>query len=159
MLTRLVSEQPREWILKLVIELFTQGNALILAKTRAPTVPWPNPWSHPLPTFTYSEETKCISVNFYAHPYVSGRWPRTEKEWKEKEFLVAAQCTENVKVPSFDKVLRWAPSPRFVERQWTKNSEQWKANDTRTLGVEEKPQSTEPEQGYPTRLRWELEEV
>ncbi|KJA24267.1 hypothetical protein HYPSUDRAFT_86223 [Hypholoma sublateritium FD-334 SS-4] len=70
------------------------GNALVYTKTRAPTVPWPNPWSHPMPTFSYSEQRKSISVKFYADPCVSGRWPRAEKEWREKVFVVAAQCAE-----------------------------------------------------------------
>ena len=133
-------------------------NALILAKNRAPTVPWPNPWSHPMPTFSYSEATHCISVKFYVDPCVSGRWPRAEREWKEKEFFVAAQCTKDVWTPSFDKVSRWAPTQRFV--MWQHHNNLWIANSTTTMGIEEMPQPTGIKQrGYLNRFRWELEEV
>lgn len=110
-----------------------------------------------MPTFSYSEATKCISVKFYADPCISGRWPRAEIEWKEKEFVVAAQCADNVNISDFKKFSRWAPTQRFVV--WTDRRQQWDANKPGTLGIEEKPQLTDPEQAYPTRFRWELEEV
>ena len=143
----------------LYVKLYLQENALILTKTRVPTVPWPNPWSHPMPTFSYSKETKCISVKFYADPCVPGSWPRAETEWKDKEFVIAAQCTEKVSVPNFNKFSRWAPDRRFVTPVWTHHTNTWDANHMHTMGIETKPQLADPEQGYPTRFLWELEEV
>ena len=127
-----------------------------MSKTRTPTVPWPNPWSHPLPTFYYSVETKCISVKFYVDPLISGQWPRGEREWN-KAFLVASHCTEPVKICSFNEISRWAPNSRFI--RWTGRSFQWNKNHPGTLGVEESPLIVDSENGYPTRFKWEIEQV
>ena len=109
-----------------------------------------------MPTFSFSKETKCISVKFYADPCIPGRWPRADVEWKEKEFVVAAECAQNVSIPDFKKVSRWAPTQRFVV--WTHLQFLWRAKES-GLGVEEKPQLTDTKQEYPRRFRWELEEV
>jgi len=79
------------------------GNVLITTLSRQRTEPWPNPWSHPLPTFSYSEESKMITVKFYIDPVVSDHWPRAESKWREKTFALAARSVVGTVIPAFKK--------------------------------------------------------
>lgn len=129
------------------------GNALVIAHNRSPTLPWPNPWSHLLPTFSYSKETKIITVTFYSDPSVSKQWPRPDKEWKGKEFVIAARSTSDVRVPHLNEIARWALNPRFM--RWTARAgDKWGANEWNNLGVEDFAES-----GDTDRIRWEIEQA
>jgi hypothetical protein len=132
------------------------GNTLVIAHNRPPTLPWPNPWSHLLPTFSYSKETKIIAVTFYADPSISGQWPRPEEEWKDKEYVVAARPTTVVQVPRFNEIARWVLNSRFV--RWTsRGGDKWEANAWNGMGVEEYTRIEGL--GDTERIQWELEQV
>jgi len=134
------------------------GTTLIVSQNRPPTVPWPNPWSHPLPTFVYSSQTKTISVKFHIDPVISNQWPRPESEWKDpyKRFVVSARPPSEEIIHQFKEISRWAPNARFVA--WTlRAGEKWGANDQHALGVVEEKVIVET--GETDRMRWEIEQV
>ncbi|KAF8815220.1 hypothetical protein BYT27DRAFT_7249306 [Phlegmacium glaucopus] len=94
------------------------GNALITTLDRQRTEPYPNPWSHPLPTFSYSAKSKMITIKFYADPVVSNSWPRAESEWRDKEFALAARSVVGTIIPSFQEIARWAPVSAQSTIRW-----------------------------------------
>ncbi|KAF8968720.1 hypothetical protein BDZ97DRAFT_325778 [Flammula alnicola] len=132
------------------------SHTLILAHDRPPTFPSPNPWFHPAPTFSYSKETKIITVKFYADPLISDQWPRPEKEWKDREFVIAARAPTPVKIHHFNEISRWAPNSRLI--RWTgRTGDTWQANEWNNLGVVEKADITKLEDTE--RMKWEIEQV
>ncbi|KAF8903309.1 hypothetical protein CPB84DRAFT_1678168, partial [Gymnopilus junonius] len=134
------------------------GTTLIISQSRPPTVPWPNPWSHPLPTFTYSPQSKTISVKFHIDPIASDQWPRAETEWKEphKHFIVSARPLADVRIHQFNEVSRWAPSGRFIA--WTHHAGHvWNRNHEHALGVVEEKDILESNEM--DRIRWVIEQV
>ena len=97
-----------------------------------------------------------ISVKFYADPLISSGWPRPEKEWRDKEFVVAARSPTPTRVHHLNEISRWAPHSNFIH--WTNRAgHNWGANGENTLGVEEKEKMTKLEDT--NRLRWEFEKV
>ncbi|KAF8968719.1 hypothetical protein BDZ97DRAFT_1797665 [Flammula alnicola] len=144
-------------------ELCTSGahidvmsHTLILAHNRPPTFPSPNPWSHPAPTFSYSKETKIMTAKFYADPLISDQWPRPEKEWKDKEFVITARAPTQVKIHLFNEISRWAPNSRLI--RWTcRAGDVWPANEWNNLGVVEKADIMKLNDTE--RMKWEIEQV
>ena len=97
-----------------------------------------------------------ISVKFYADPLISSDWPRPEKEWKDKEFIVAARPPTPTKVHHLNEISEWAPRSNFI--RWTNRAgDKWQANGETTLGIEEKEEMTKSEDA--NSLRWVLEQV
>ncbi|KAF8970579.1 hypothetical protein BDZ97DRAFT_51308 [Flammula alnicola] len=132
------------------------GHTLILAHDRPQTFPSPNPWSHPAPTFSYSKETKIMTAKFYADPLISDQWPRPEKEWKDKEFVIAARAPTQVKIHLFNEISRWAPNSRLI--RWTcRAGDLWPANEWNNLGVVEKADIMKLNDTE--RMKWEIEQV
>ncbi|KAF8905716.1 hypothetical protein CPB84DRAFT_1844722 [Gymnopilus junonius] len=132
------------------------GNTLIVAHNRPPTQPWPNPWSHPLPTFTYSKETRLITVKPYIDPSPSANWPRPENDWKGKQLLLAGQSTTATQVPSFSDVSSWAPGSTRTATRWTiRAGVRCEANTWYNLGIEERTTDTRPQDL--DRMKWEIE--
>ena len=97
-----------------------------------------------------------ISVKFYADPLISSDWPRPDKEWKDKKFIVAARSPTPTRVHHLNEISKWALPSSFI--LWTNRAgDKWEANGERTLGIEEKEKMTELEDV--NRLRWVLEQV
>lgn len=113
-------------------------NALILAHHRPPTLPWPNPWSHNLPDFTYCRKTQTIAVRFHCDPSADIFWPRPENEWKDKEFIVVSRPKAAVSVLGFESVSRWAPGTTCASRWTGRAGDRWSENDHCGVAVEEK---------------------
>lgn len=133
------------------------GNALIMTFNRQRTEPWPNPWSHPLPTFSYSEESKMITIKFYADPVVSNDWPRAESEWREKEFALAARSVVGTIIPSFQEIARWAPDSVKSTIRWADSDAvgfERPAHQWDNLGVEEIGENMDQ-----NRMQWEIERL
>jgi hypothetical protein len=127
----------------------------MLTHDRERTEPWPNPWSHPLPTFSYSEESKIITVKTHADPLVANHWPRPESEWKGKDFAVAARSVVATKNRSFQEIVRWAPHSAQHGTQWTSRVGHGSpANSWHNLGVEEKGKNMRLEDL--NRMKWEF---
>jgi hypothetical protein len=127
---------------------------------RQRTEPWPNPWSHPLPIFLYSEESKMITIKFYVDPVVSNRWPRAESEWREKEFALAARSVVGTVIPSFQEIARWAPDSVKSTIQWADSDAvgyERPAHQWDNLGVEEIGENIE--QQDLNRMQWEIERL
>ena len=129
-------------------------NAVIITHDRQRTEPWPNPWSHPLPTFSYSVESKLISVKFYADPLVSDDWPRPESEWKDKEFVLAASAPVPTQIRGFRVIAKWAPASAKSTRRWTTRVGH-RCHDQTNLAVEEKLKNIIPRDF--NRMKWEIE--
>lgn len=100
----------------------SSGNEAIVARSRPYTEPWPNPWSHPLPTFSYSSETKMITVTLHSDPLPSSKWPRPERAWKDREYVLKAGPLQKPIYHSYDKIKNWAAT-------WKGN---WKADPAKT---------------------------
>ncbi|KAF7307469.1 hypothetical protein MIND_00541300 [Mycena indigotica] len=70
-----------------------EGDALVLRHRRPVSYPFPNAYSHPLPRFSYSQETGEITVHFthdpsHPPPYsLSTEWANT---WERKTYLLAS---------------------------------------------------------------------
>ncbi|KAI6011052.1 hypothetical protein BKA83DRAFT_4397620, partial [Pisolithus microcarpus] len=124
------------------LELDISGSSIVLTGERQRTEPWPNPWSHPLPTFLYAAEPKTITVKFYSDPLVSDKWPRPEREWKDKEFAVAAKSVASTQGLKFEEIARWAPVNALSTRKWGDHY----------VGYG-------PKAGDLSRMAWELEPV
>ncbi|PPQ96186.1 hypothetical protein CVT26_004821 [Gymnopilus dilepis] len=137
-------------------EIDVFGNTVILCHSRPRTQPWPNPWSHPLPTFTYSPKTKLITVQFHVDPVVTDQWPRHEREWKGKEFVLAGRSAAYTKVPTFDSVARWAPPAMKIGERWTSRAGR-SVPHYYSLAVEDKPLNFSAQDL--NRMRWEIEQV
>jgi len=138
-------------------EVDVMGNALITTLNRQLTEPYPNPWSHPLPRFSYSDISKMITVKFYVDPVVSNSWPRAESEWRDKEFALAARSVVGTIIPSFQEIAKWAP----VSVQWGADSDavgfERLAHEWDNLGVEEIGQNMQ--QQDLDRMQWEIEKL
>ncbi|KAF8907836.1 hypothetical protein CPB84DRAFT_239230 [Gymnopilus junonius] len=137
-------------------EIDVLGSAVILTHNRPRTQPWPNPWPHPLPAFSYSPKTNFITVKFSIDPVPSDRWPRPEKEWKGKEYVLAARSAEDTRVPKFESIARWAPLVPRIERRWT-NRAGYEVPHYYKLAVEERPYNLLAQDL--NRLKWEIEPV
>ncbi|EDQ99541.1 uncharacterized protein LACBIDRAFT_316324 [Laccaria bicolor S238N-H82] len=129
-------------------------NTLIASHERPPTFPWPNPWSHKLATFCYSQETRMISVKLYADPFISNQWPRLDQEWKDKEYVIAARPPTATRTRRADEISRWTPKPN--PNRWTDRTDSLKANAWDAVGVEEKAEMMKLEDV--NRIRWEIEQ-
>jgi len=114
------------------------GNALILAHHRPPTLPWPNPWSHDLPQFTYCCYTETIAVKFHCDPSVDIFWPRPESEWKDKEFIVVSKPKARVSVLGFASIARWAQCTTLASRWTDRTQDWWSGNSPDGVAVEER---------------------
>jgi len=97
------------------------GNAIdvvddtVVVRHRHPvTTPWPNPWSHPYPRFTFNASTGLISVEFSCDPSISPDWPRPDQEWKGKEFVLVARGSATFRTRVQYEFIRWAPPSRFA---------------------------------------------
>lgn len=134
------------------LELDVSGSSIIMTGERQRTEPWPNPWSHPLPKFLYAAESKTITVKFYSDPLVSDKWPRPEREWKDKEFAVAMTPVTPTRGLKFEEIARWAPKNALSTRKWSDYYERSELGDDCLVGVEEKA-------GDLSGMRWELEPV
>ncbi|KAF8960981.1 hypothetical protein BDZ97DRAFT_1830751 [Flammula alnicola] len=132
------------------------SSTLVIADNRPPTLTWPNPWSHSLPTFSYSKETKLITVKFYSDPWISPQWPRPESEWKDKEFIIAAETPTQTRIHGFDEIARWA-SPHSKLAWTTRGGSQFPAKHTYNVGVQEKPDIVTPEDAK--KMQWDIEQV
>jgi len=139
----------------LLRDCFTE-NALIVAHRRPPTQPWPNPWSHDLPDFTYCRETQTIAVKFYCDPSASVFWPRPESEWRDKEFIVVSRPKAAVSVLGFESVSRWALSTTCAFRWTERVGDKWSENGHHGVAVEEKG-SYDPKDVQ--RMEWIIEGV
>ncbi len=131
------------------------GNALILAGDRQLTEPWPNPWAHPLPAFSYDMESKTISIKFHSDPLVSSSWPRPESEWKDKQFILAARSVTSTKALYFPRISKWAPGNISFSSKFRNTNPGFEAHTLHNLGVEEKKTSTLAGPSF----HWELESV
>ncbi|KAI6160606.1 hypothetical protein EDD17DRAFT_1600181 [Pisolithus thermaeus] len=134
------------------LELDISGSSIILTGERQRMEPWPNPWSHPLPTFLYAAESKTITVKFYCDPLVSDKWPRPEREWKDKEFAVAATTVVSPQGLRFEEIARWAPVNALSTRKWSNHYVGFGPHNHCSVGVEEKA-------GDLYRMAWELEPI
>ncbi|PPQ97840.1 hypothetical protein CVT26_012936 [Gymnopilus dilepis] len=135
------------------------GSTLVISRLRPPTTPWPNPWSHPLPTFTYSPSDKRISVKFCVDPEIHDQWPRPESAWKEpyKTFLVSARPLSSVKIYPFSDIARWAPNEKLVT--WTRHAgHSWAAKEWNCLGIVDEKEVLSPAETDAMRVRWEIEQ-
>lgn len=136
------------------------GNVLITTLSRQRTEPWPNPWSHPLPTFSYSEESKMITVKFYIDPVVSDHWPRAESKWREKTFALAARSVVGTVIPSFQEIASWAPDSAKSTIRWADSDSvgyERHAHAWDNLGVEEIGENMERDDLL--RMQWEIERL
>ncbi|KAF8903306.1 hypothetical protein CPB84DRAFT_1774504 [Gymnopilus junonius] len=130
-------------------QIDVMNNVLVLTHSRPPSLPWPNPWSHPLPTFSYSEETKIITVKFYIDPVTSSRWPRPAEEW------ITARSPAVARVPEFKEISRWAPNMHSKFVHWTRRAgERWVAGSKWNLAVEKAEIEAS---GDTDRMKWELD--
>ena len=129
-------------------------STLIASHERPPTFPWPNPWSHKLATFSYSKETRMISVKLYADPLISNQWPRPDHEWKDKELIIAARPPTATRIRRADEISRWAPNLNLI--RWTNRTNSLKANAWEAVGVEEKAEMMKLEDV--NRIKWEIEQ-
>ncbi|KAI6097095.1 hypothetical protein F5141DRAFT_1011560 [Pisolithus sp. B1] len=134
------------------LELDISGSSIILTGERQRTEPWPNPWSHPLPTFLYAADSRTIAVKLYSDPVVSDEWPRPEREWKDKEFAVAAASVAPTQGLKFEEIERWAPVNALSTRKWSDHYVGFGPCNYCNVGVEEKA-------GDLSRMEWELEPV
>lgn len=135
-----------------------KDNSFIISHNRPCTVPYPNPWSHPLPTFTYFRDTRVISVKFHIDPIPSATWPRPDSEWKDKAYVIAARCRKGMKIPRFQEIKRWAPDDhhKFSDR-WTSKAGHYNEPGTpNNLGIEERAIVGEEVE---ERIQWVLESV
>ena len=141
---------------KSLIFVVLTGSSLIIAHNRPFTRPWPNPWSHPLPTFTYSRDTQIITVKFYIDPIPSATWPRSDSEWKNKEFAVAARCRKGSRIPRFDDIKSWAPDHSKFSKRWTSRAGHCDEPGAKNnLGIEER--ASVLGRGEEERIQWVLE--
>jgi hypothetical protein len=131
------------------------GTTVILTNDRQRTEPWPNPWSHPLPTFLYSKESKSITVTFHSDPLISYKWSRPESEWKGKQFILAARTMGSPRGLNFEEVARWAPENSQSTGKWNSYSGRFEANAWYNLGVEENGTNMADLR----RMTWELESI
>ena len=67
------------------------GERLVLRHRRPVSHPFPNPYSHPLPRFSYDQATRQIIVNFSYDPSfpTSGR-EEAVSTWKDKAYLMTS---------------------------------------------------------------------
>ncbi|KAF5385330.1 hypothetical protein D9615_001191 [Tricholomella constricta] len=66
-----------------------EGDVLVLRHRRPVSYPFPNPYAHPLPTFSYSPETGEISVHFNSDPSYSPSEQRADA-WKSKSYVLTS---------------------------------------------------------------------
>jgi hypothetical protein len=97
-----------------------------------------------------------IMVKFYCDPLVSDGWPRPEREWKEKEFAIAARCIAATQGLRFEQISRWAPANTPSAGSWGGYSHfGLEAHSGWNLGVEEKAGNM----ADLSRMAWELESI
>ncbi|KAI6009766.1 hypothetical protein PISMIDRAFT_688076, partial [Pisolithus microcarpus 441] len=75
-------------------------------------------------------------VKFYSDPLVSDKWPRPEREWKDKEFAVVARCIAPTRGLKYEEIARWAPA--LSAGKWNHSVYSYGAGDPYAIGVEEK---------------------
>ncbi|KDR68686.1 hypothetical protein GALMADRAFT_1022840 [Galerina marginata CBS 339.88] len=133
------------------------NNKLVVAHNRptTETQQWPNPWSHYLPSFSYSRQTKLITIQFHADPLLCEPWPRPESEWKDKKFVVTTRCPMVTRVCRFSEIARWAPSSE-LRPQWTsRGGDHWPVHGQFNVAVEEMLENFGEEDLK--RMQWEIE--
>jgi hypothetical protein len=78
-------------------------------------------------------------------------WPRPEKDWKEKEFLIATRSTSHVRAPRLDDIARWAPNSKAIH--WSAHGGRvWGPRDKCNVGVEEYTGIVE----HAERMKWDI---
>ncbi|KAG6873841.1 hypothetical protein C0995_010453 [Termitomyces sp. Mi166 len=65
-----------------------ESDKLVLRHRRPISYPFPNAYAHPLPIFSYSQETGEILVNFQNDPDYENR--RQSDAWRSRSYLLAA---------------------------------------------------------------------
>ena len=102
-----------------------------------------------VPTNAGSPNVGGITVTFSYDPSLSDSWPRPEKEWKGKEFVLSASPPPfPVKVYKLDAMKKWAPAGvSFIGPA----EENWTPNLSYSMGIEEN--ATDP--GNPRKI-WQL---
>lgn len=65
-------------------------DCLVLRHRRPISLPFPNTYSHPLPRFSYNQETAEIHVEFLCDPSFPPPSARNSGSWKRKVYLLAS---------------------------------------------------------------------
>ncbi|KAG6830887.1 hypothetical protein H0H92_014038 [Tricholoma furcatifolium] len=65
-----------------------EGDQLVLRHRRPVSYPFPNKYAHPLPTFSFSQETGEIAVNFQTDPAYSQH--SHSETWKKRTYLLTS---------------------------------------------------------------------
>ncbi|KIM78107.1 hypothetical protein PILCRDRAFT_824825 [Piloderma croceum F 1598] len=111
-------------------------NTLVVRHRHPVTEPWPNPWSHPLPIFTYSKSTKRITITFACDPALTHNWPRPDHEWKGREYVIAGPTHSVIRTHKHKDLSQWATTSMFAEMMSADNAN-WQAGQWNSLGVED----------------------
>lgn len=67
-----------------------EGDRLVLRHRRPVSKPFPNPYSHPLPQFSYAEQTGEISVEFASDPSYPPHRTSRSFAWRHKSYVISS---------------------------------------------------------------------
>ncbi|KAH0838130.1 hypothetical protein J3R83DRAFT_6380 [Lanmaoa asiatica] len=74
-----------------------QGDHLVLRHRRPVSQPYPNAYSHPLPQFSYSQETQEISVLFSCDPTYPPPGSAASTAWRRRRYILSSVPTRRPK--------------------------------------------------------------
>jgi len=67
-----------------------EGDHLVLRHRRPVSQPYPNAYSHPLPRFSYNQETQEISVSFSHDPTYSPPGSAASNAWQRRRYILSS---------------------------------------------------------------------
>jgi len=67
-----------------------EGDHIVLRHRRPVSQPYPNAYSHPLPQFSYNQETQEISVSFSCDPTYSPPGSAPSNAWRRRRYILSS---------------------------------------------------------------------
>ncbi|KAG9314169.1 hypothetical protein JVU11DRAFT_4955 [Chiua virens] len=67
-----------------------EGDRLVLRHRRPVSQPYPNAYSHPLPRFSYNQETQEISLSFLCDPTYPPPGNATSNSWRRRKYILSS---------------------------------------------------------------------
>jgi len=67
-----------------------EGDRIVLRHRRPVSQPYPNPYSHPLPQFSYNQETQEIAVSFTCDPTYPPPGSTSANAWQRRRYILSS---------------------------------------------------------------------
>lgn len=75
---------------RLLTNFDSQGDLIVLRHRRPVSQPYPNAYSHPLPQFSYSQETREIAVSFSCDPAYPSPGSAASSAWRRRRYILSS---------------------------------------------------------------------